>query len=115
MRTANTFEESGGLPCDTSKSCSCSGKLSRQHTEYSNKCFLRKECISATRRTIRESKREFKRPSLSESDPSPDLWAALKRDYFYYVTICHLNVNFLKVNSYLLKYSKICRLYKSIQ
>ena len=94
MRTANTFGESGEQPRDTSKSRSCSGKLSRQHTEYSSKCFLRKECISATRRTTRESQREFKCPSLPESDPSPDLWAALKRDYFYYVTIFHLKVNF---------------------
>lgn len=84
----STFEDSAGLPSGNSTPCSSSAKFSRQHTEYSNKWFLRKECISAMRRTISVSKTELKCPSLAASDPGPELGAALKRD-FYYVIICH--------------------------
>lgn len=84
----STFEESAGLPSGNSTSCRSSGKFSGQHIEYSNKYFLRKECISAMRRTIPVSKTELRCPSLAENDPGPELGAALKRE-FYYLIICH--------------------------
>lgn len=107
----STFEESAGLPTGNSTSCSSSGKFWRQHIEYSNKCFLRKECISAMRRTNPVSKTELRCPSLAENDPGPESGAALKRD-FYYIISCHLKVKFLQllnINTFW-KYSKICKM-----